>query len=93
VPEAKHNKTRIKELFTPEYKTSTLLLWTAIFFGFLTLYTLISWVPTLAKQSGMPFELATYVGMTLNFGAFSGVFVMGLAISKFGIKKTMTLLF
>jgi MFS family permease len=41
----------------------------------------------------MPFELATYVGMTLNFGAFSGVFVMGLAISKFGIKKTMTLFF
>ena len=93
-PKAPHlNKTRIRELFTPEYRASTLLLWTAIFFGFLTLYTLISWVPTLAKQSGMPFELATYVGMTLNFGAFTGVFVMGLAISKIGIKKTMTLFF
>ena len=93
VPDPKHTKTKIKVLFTPEYRTSTLLLWTAIFFGFLTLYTLISWVPTLAKQSGMPFELATYVGMTLNFGAFMGVFVMGLAISKIGIKKTMTLFF
>ncbi len=93
VPESQQNKTKIKELFTPEFKASTLLLWIAIFFGFLTLYTLISWVPTLAKQSGMPFELATYVGMTLNFGAFSGVFVMGLAISKFGIKKTMTQFF
>jgi MFS family permease len=87
------NKMKIRELFTPAYRASTFLLWTAIFFGFLTLYTLISWVPTLAKQSGMPFELATYVGMTLNFGAFTGVFVMGLAISKIGIKKTMTLFF
>ena len=93
-PKAPHlNKTRIRELFTPEYRASTLLLWTAIFFGFLTLYTLISWVPTLAKQSGMPFEFATYVGMTLNFGAFMGVFVMGLAMSNIGIKKTMTLFF
>ncbi|MHA8051701.1 MFS transporter [Aquirufa sp. ROCK-SH2] len=76
-------------LLSPEYRTSTILLWTGIFFGFLTLYTVLSWVPTLAKSAGMPYELATYVGATLNLGAFTGVFVMGLSIGKWGIRKVM----
>lgn len=82
--------TSLKDLFTPELKKSTILLWTGIFFGFLTLYTLLSWVPNIAKDSGMPFSMATYVGTALNFGAFSGVLVMGVCISRFGIKKVFT---
>lgn len=49
------------DLFTPEYRASTIRLWIGIFFGMMTLYTVMSWVPTLAKDAGMPFELATYV--------------------------------
>jgi MFS transporter, AAHS family, 4-hydroxybenzoate transporter len=79
----------LQALFTPTYKKSTLLIWTAIFFGFITLYTLMSWIPTIAKNSGMPFQKATYAGTFLNLGAFIGVFVMGLSISKWGIKKVM----
>jgi MFS transporter, AAHS family, 4-hydroxybenzoate transporter len=82
-------KKNIYDLFTPEYKKSTLMLWTGIFFGFLTLYTLMSWVPTVAKESGMPMNMATYVGTTLNLGAFTGVFIMGLSITKFGIRKVI----
>jgi MFS transporter, AAHS family, 4-hydroxybenzoate transporter len=80
-----------KRLFSNEFKKSTFMLWTAIFFGFLTLYTLMSWVPNIAKESGMPFEMATYVGTALNLGAFIGVFAMGLAITRFGIKKVIVL--
>ena len=81
----------MKVLLSPEYRTSTILLWTGIFFGFLTLYTVLSWVPTLAKSAGMPYTLATYVGATLNLGAFMGVFVMGLSIGRWGIRKVMLL--
>jgi benzoate transport len=78
-----------KELITPEYKSSTIRLWIGIFFGFLTLYTLMSWVPTIAKESGMPFQLATYVGMALNLGAFLGVVAMGGLVTKVGSRKTL----
>lgn len=78
-----------KDLFQPEYKASTLRLWAGIFFGFLTLYTLMSWVPNIAKVAGLPAEQATYVGIALNLGAFVGVVAMGLFISKFGIRKVM----
>jgi MFS family permease len=79
----------LQKLFTAPYRQSTLILWTAIFFGFITLYTLMSWIPSIAKNSGMPFQMATYAGTFLNIGAFTGVFVMGIAISKYGIKKVM----
>lgn len=79
----------LKEIFTSQYRSSTIILWTAIFFGFITLYTLMSWIPTIAKNSGMPFTMATYAGTALNIGAFTGVFVMGMAISRYGIKRVM----
>jgi MFS transporter, AAHS family, 4-hydroxybenzoate transporter len=79
----------LKDLFLPEYKTSTIRLWLGIFFGFLTLYTLMSWVPNIAKEAGMPSEQATYVGMALNLGAFTGVIAMGLFISRFGVKRVI----
>jgi MFS transporter, AAHS family, 4-hydroxybenzoate transporter len=79
----------IKDLFLPEYKASTIRLWIGIFFGFLTLYTLMSWVPNIAKESGLPSDKATYVGIALNLGAFTGVVAMGLFISKFGPRKVI----
>ncbi len=78
-----------KALFTPAYKTSTIRLWIGIFFGFLTLYTVMSWVPKIAKSAGMPFEMATYAGTALNIGAFIGVIAMGLSVTRLGVRKTM----
>ena len=48
-----------------------------------------SWVPTIAKDAGMPFELATYVGMALNLGAFVGVVIMGGFVTKVGSRLTL----
>jgi MFS transporter, AAHS family, 4-hydroxybenzoate transporter len=79
----------MKDLFLPEYQASTIRLWLGIFFGFLTLYTLMSWVPNIAKDSGLPSDKATFVGIALNLGAFTGVVAMGLFISKFGSRKVL----
>lgn len=79
----------IKELFEPAYRNSTFKVWVAIFFGFLTLYTLMSWVPNIAKEAGLPFEMATYVGIALNAGAAIGTASMGWVAGRFGLKKTV----
>ncbi len=81
--------TPIKALFEPAYQNSTFKVWTAIFFGFLTLYTLMSWVPNIAKEAGLPFEMATYVGIALNAGAAIGTTSMGFIAGKLGLKKTV----
>lgn len=76
----------IVELFAPEYRASTFRLWVGVFFGMMTLYTVMSWVPTLAKEAGMPFGLATYVGTALNVGAFAGSLTLGLLAARLGLR-------
>jgi benzoate transport len=76
-------------LFNIEYKDSTLRSWVAVFFGFLTLYTLMSWVPTIAKDTGLPLEIAIYVGVALNAGAAIGSASVGAFGSKFGLRQTV----
>jgi MFS transporter, AAHS family, 4-hydroxybenzoate transporter len=77
----------VKTLFSKEYKGSTVRLWIGIFFGFMTLYTLISWVPSIATDSGMPFKMATYVGTMLNAGAFIGSTGIGWLAAHFRLKR------
>ncbi len=76
-------------LFTSVYRTNTIKVWVAAFFGFLTLYTLMSWVPTIAKDSGLPFELATWVGISLNFGAAIGSASIGAIGARFGLRRSV----
>jgi MFS transporter, AAHS family, 4-hydroxybenzoate transporter len=91
LPKLEENKkeTPLSALFSEEYKNSTFKLWIAVFFGFLTLYTLMSWVPNIAKEAGLPFDMATYVGIALNLGAVIGTTSLGLIASKFGLKKVV----
>jgi len=84
----KINNDGVKLLFEPKLKPITLRLWLAAFFGFMTLYTVMSWVPNIAKEAGMPFELATYVGIALNLGAAIGSSSIGAIGSKIGLKRT-----
>jgi AAHS family 4-hydroxybenzoate transporter-like MFS transporter len=77
----------LKTLFSKEYRGSTIRLWIGIFFGFMTLYTLISWIPSIATDSGMPFKMATYVGTVLNIGAFLGSTGIGWLASRFKLKR------
>ncbi len=82
-------KASATSLFTPEYKNSTIKVWIAIFFGFLTLYTLMSWIPNIAKESGLSSEMATYVGIALNVGAAIGTISLGVVALKLGLKKSV----
>lgn len=86
-PNDKQIITPVRELFNDELKQSTLLLWSGIFFAFMTLYTLISWIPNIATTSGMPFELATYAGMALNVGAFIGTVGIGWLATWFKVSR------
>jgi len=83
----------VRTLFNPTYRGSTIRLWIGIFFGFMTLYTLISWVPSIARDSGMPFRMATYVGTVLNIGAFIGSTGIGWLASRFRLKRLIFVFF
>lgn len=48
-----------------------------------------SWVPNIAKEAGLPFEMATYVGISLNVGAAIGTASIGWVAGRLGLKKTV----
>jgi AAHS family 4-hydroxybenzoate transporter-like MFS transporter len=79
----------LKDLFSLDYKDTTIKTWIAVFFGFMTLYTLLSWVPTIAQDTGLPFEMATYVGVALNVGAAIGSASIGAIGSRFGMRQVI----
>jgi len=85
----KTKETVVQKLFNQELKRPTILLWAGVFFSFMTLYTLISWIPNIASTSGMPFELATYAGTALNIGAFIGTLVIGWASTWIGLNRLL----
>lgn len=55
----------------------------------MTLYTLLSWVPTVAKDAGLPFEMTAFVGVALNIGAAMGSTSVGAVGSRFGLRQTI----
>lgn len=82
-------KAGIAALFMPAYRRSTLLLWTAFFMCFTTLFVLVSWVPQLMSNSGLSLELAIYAGVMLNVGAFFGMISLGYMADRIGLKEVI----
>jgi len=86
-PQKKTSPIQVNATFSKKLKLSTILLWSGVFFSFMTLYTLISWVPNIAATTGMPFELATYAGTVLNLGAFVGTIVIRYLAAHVGLNR------
>jgi benzoate transport len=77
----------VRGLFAEGRAASTLLLWLSIMLGFMTLYFVISWIPKLAIEAGLAPTDAIYAGATYNIGAFAGISAIGLAASRFELRK------
>jgi MFS transporter, AAHS family, 4-hydroxybenzoate transporter len=85
------SKQSARDLFGQDYRIATIKSWLAVFFGFITLYTLMSWVPTIAREMGMSASMAIYAGTALNAGAAIGSASNGALGSKYGLVNTISL--
>ncbi|HTB86475.1 MAG TPA: MFS transporter [Steroidobacteraceae bacterium] len=68
---------RVRLLFGGGRMIPSLLLWSAVTLGYFDLYFVISWIPKLAAQAGLPLAQAIYAGATYNLGAFIGTAAIG----------------
>jgi benzoate transport len=80
---------QIRALFRDGRARSSVLLWCAVTSGYFVLYFVISWVPKLASQAGLPVSDAIYAGATYNLGAFVGTTVLGLLAIRFPLNKVV----
>jgi benzoate transport len=79
----------VKGLFKGELGRQTILLWTAFFMAFATLYFLLSWIPKLTTAAGLSERLGIYSGTVFNLGSFVGIAVLGGLTIKLGLRKTI----
>ncbi len=79
----------VAALLHPARRASTLLLWVAFFMAFGTLYFLLSWIPKLAAETGLPLDVAIYAGAVFNLGAFFGICLQGWLSLTLGLTRTI----
>ena len=79
----------ILTLLSPQMRYSTLMLWTAFFLAFFTLYFLVSWIPKIAEDTGLSVEQGSYAGAVFNFGSFFGIVFLGYISNLFGLRKVI----
>jgi benzoate transport len=82
-------KASVGELFSNNRQSATLLLWTALFMSFATLYFLTMWIPKLASNVGLSQHLAIYAGTVFNLGAFFGIVSQGYLSARLGLQRVI----
>ncbi len=66
----------VSELFGPDLRARTIALWSAVFFGLMVLYFIVSWIPKLSIAAGLSETNGIYAGALYNLGAFVGTMSM-----------------
>jgi len=74
----------IASLLRPGLARTTLALWFAYFNSLLMVYFLMSWLPTVARASGMALDTAIISAVFLNLGGALGGIVLGYVADRFG---------
>lgn len=69
-------------LLTPEYRRTTLVLWSAFFLIISTLYVLMSWIPKLIINLGFDADVGNAAFTLYNFGGVLGIFALGWLASR-----------
>lgn len=64
-------------LLSPQYRLSTLMLWTAYFMGLILYYLLISWMPTLMRDSGASIAESSRITALFPLGGGIGAMICG----------------
>lgn len=77
------SKTRVNQLLSPELMKTTIKLWIIFFMGFLTIYFLISWIPSLFVNSGFTMKEGIYALTLNNLGAIFGTTCIGIITTKY----------
>lgn len=82
-------KIHVSELFVEDRKKQTLLLWISFLCAFAPFYFILSWLPKLTTDAGMPESLGYWSGIVFNLGSFIGILVLGMIAIRIGLQKTI----
>ncbi len=82
----------VAALMKPEHRKGTLILWSAFFLCFSTLYFLMSWIPNLMDASGYEQSVGRKAFFLFNLGGVIGVYVISALSTRFRLTNLVFLL-
>ncbi|MBF9152306.1 MFS transporter [Novosphingobium jiangmenense] len=78
---------KVGQLFAPQLRARTIALWSAVFFGLMVLYFIVSWIPKLSIAAGLSETNGIYAGALYNLGAFVGTMAMSVLALRVPLGK------
>ncbi len=81
----------VQALLGPAHRELTLQLWTGFFLTFGTLYFLLSWIPKLLVDAGLPLDQAIYASVAFNLGGAAGNVGIGWVSGRWGLQRSVLL--
>ena len=81
----RHTGVPVKHLFTEGRAPGTLLLWVPFFMNLLILYFILSWLPSLLTQSGMPVSAGITAVFSFSIGGIVGTVLQGPLMRAVGV--------
>jgi AAHS family 4-hydroxybenzoate transporter-like MFS transporter len=79
----------VKHLFTEGRAGGTVLLWIPFFMNLLILYFILSWLPSLLSDAGMPVSAGITAVAAFSIGGIVGTLLQGPLMKAFGIYAPM----
>jgi AAHS family 4-hydroxybenzoate transporter-like MFS transporter len=79
----------VKHLFSHGRAAATILLWVIVFMNNFEIYVFVSWLPSIARASGLSEEASVLTGVALNLGGLGGTLAMGWLLERFSIERMM----
>jgi AAHS family 4-hydroxybenzoate transporter-like MFS transporter len=79
----------IRALLTSQFRTDTLLLWTAFFASLFSVYALFNWLPTVLSGVGLPVTVALRCALVLNLGCVVGALILASALNRYGSRRAL----
>ena len=83
-PEINTNEGSVADLFRNGLLPMTVIIWLIFFCNLLMMYTLMSWLPSVMKEAGLPLDKAIITQVILNLGAIVGGIILSKFIDSFG---------
>lgn len=83
----------VKHLFTDGRAAGTLLLWLPYFMNLLIIYFVISWLPAVLRQAGMPISAGVTAISLFSLGGIVGSLVQGISMRQVGSSRLLAVEF
>ena len=87
------SSTSVAQILTAERRLRTLVLWAIYFMGFLTMYFMLSWIPTLFVDAGYTRSQGIEALTGFNLGAIPGILVLAVLTTRLPLVPLLSLFF